>query len=94
MDQVTKETILALSDGRLQVECDPSSNADYYRFFFQRPIVDPEPIVAGTANDPLFNIAGLIPSQPYLIYVSAVNSGAESELSDGVSGTPVQQAAA
>ena len=86
--------VTPLNDGRLQVACDPSPNADYYRFFYQRPIVDPEPLSVGNSAEPLFIIPNLTTGQLYLIYVSAVNSGAESELSAQVPATPVQVAAA
>ena len=39
---------------RLQITCDASPNATNYRFYTQRPIVDPEPILAGSATEPLF----------------------------------------
>jgi len=70
------------------VACDPSPNATGYRFYYQRPIVDPEPIWAGSATDPLFVITDLAAGQLYQVFVSATNEGAESELS-----TPVQAAA-
>jgi hypothetical protein len=80
--------------GQLQVTCDPSANATHYRFFYQRPIIDPEPVDAGTASDPLFILTGLMPGQSYLVFVSAVNEGAESELSSAVSAVPQAAAAA
>jgi hypothetical protein len=83
-----------LSGARLQVTCEPAVNATRYRFFYQRPIEDPEPIFAGNANDPLFVITGLEAGQTYLVYVSAVNEGAESELSEPVSATAQAAAAA
>jgi len=86
--------VMALSDGRLHVECDRSANAAYYRFFYQRPIVDPGPLTAGNSAEPFFLIPNLTAGQVYLVYASAVNSGAESELSAPGSGTPVQAAAA
>ena len=86
--------VTALSGARLQVGCGASANADHYRFFYQRPIEDPEPIFAGSAADPLFVIEGLATGQTYLIYVSAVNSGAESELSTPVSAETELAAAA
>ncbi len=80
--------------GQLQVTCDASTNATHYRFFQQRPILDPEPIEAGDAVDPLFIITGLTPGQQYIIYVSAVNDGAESELSEPLSAETNAAAAA
>jgi hypothetical protein len=68
--------------------CDASANATRYRFYTQRPILDPEPILAGSATEPL--VAG----QGYQIYISAINGGAESELSEPVNATPVLAAAA
>jgi hypothetical protein len=86
--------VTALAGARLQVACDACGNATRYRFFYQRPIEDPEPHFAGTANDPLFVTEPLEVGQTYLIYVSAVNEGAESELSEPVSAVTVQAAAA
>ena len=71
--------------GQLQVTCGRSTNATGYRFYYQRPIVDPEPISAGSATDPLFIISGLTPGQTYLVYASATNAGGESELSEATS---------
>lgn len=85
--------VTPLGGARLQVLCSESARATNYRFYYQRPILDPEPILAGGWSEPLFIIDGLQPGQNYLIYVSSVNSGAESELSDPVSAT-VQLAAA
>ncbi len=76
--QVVVENALAL---QLLVSSDPSTNATGYRFYYQRPIVDPEPILAGSASDPLFVITGLTAGQLYQVFVSATNEGAESELS-------------
>lgn len=78
---------------RFQIACEASPNATYYRFYYQRPIVDPVPVYAGYASDPLFVTESLTAGQQYLVYVSAVNEGAESELSTPVSAT-AQQAAA
>ena len=80
--------------GELQVTCEASPNATHYRFFYQRPVIDSEPINAGDATDPLFLITGLTPGQTYLVYVSAVNDGAESELSKPVSAVVSTAAAA
>ena len=44
--------------------------------------------------EPLFVTEPLVAAQPYVVYISAVNEGAESELSDPVTGTPVLAAAA
>lgn len=73
---------------RLQISCDPLPNATSYRFYVQRPIVDPEPILAGSATEPL------VAEQVYQVYVSAINEGAKSELSLPVNATPVLAAAA
>ncbi len=90
-------TVLALPEqvavvpqpgARLQISCDPSPNATSYRFYVQRPIVDPEPILAGSATEPL------VAAQVYQVYVSAINEGAESELSLPVNATPVLAATA
>jgi len=86
--------VTPLPGAQLQVACAPSPNATHYRFYYQRPIVDPAPIAAGNAEDPLFVIEGLTAGQAYLVYVSAVNAGAESELSEPVNGTPALAAAA
>ena len=86
--------VTALPGAELQVACGASPNATRYRFFYQRPIVDPAPIAAGSAEDPLFVLTGLTAGQVYQVYVSAVNEGAESELSSPVTGTPVLAAAA
>lgn len=76
------------------VSSDPSANATGYRFYYQRSIVDPEPILAGSASDPLFVITGLTAGQLYQVFVSATNEGAESELSLPVSATALVAAAA
>ncbi len=68
----------------LQIACDPSPRATSYRFYTQRPIVDTEPILTGSATEPLFVTVPLVPGAEYLIYVSAVNEGAESHLSEPV----------
>jgi hypothetical protein len=86
--------VTPLTDGRLQVACAPSPTATSYRFYYQRPIVDPAPIAAGSAEDPLFVIEGLTAGQVYQVYVSASNSGATSDLSEPVAATPVLAAAA
>lgn len=86
--------VTVLSDGRLQVACSPSPTATSYRFYYQRPIVDPAPIAAGSAEDPLFVIEGLTAGQLYQVYVSASNSGATSDLSEPVTATPVLAQAA
>lgn len=78
---------------RLQISCDASPNATHYKFYYQRPIVDPVPVYAGYAADPLFVTEGLTAGQEYLVYVSAVDEGAESELSAPVSATAQQSAA-
>jgi len=39
--------------------------------------VDPAPIFAGHAEDPLFVTEGLTAGQQYLVYVSAVNATAQ-----------------
>jgi len=66
---------------KLLVTSDPSPNATGYRFYYQRPIIDPEPLLAGSAPEPLFIIEGLTAGQLYQVFVSATNEGAESELS-------------
>jgi hypothetical protein len=83
-----------LSGARLQIACDASPNATRYRFYTQRPILDPEPLLAGSATEPLFVTEPLVAGQVYQIYVSAINEGAESELSEPVNATPVLAAAA
>ena len=79
---------------RLQIACDESTNATNYRFYLQRPVLDPEPIPVGSSPAPLFVTEALTPGQTYLVYVSASNEGAESDLSNAVSATPVLAAAA
>ncbi len=79
---------------RFQIACDPSPNATLYRFYYQRPILDPEPIFAGHAAEPLFVTESLTAGQQYLVYVSATNEGAESELSEPVSATTQLELAA
>ena len=80
------ENVVALPSltGQLQVSCDAAVNATGYRFYYQRPVLDLEPVQAGSATDPLFIITGLTPGQSYLIYASATNAGGESELSGPV----------
>ncbi len=79
---------------RLQISCDPSTNATGYRFYLQRPIVDPEPIHVGSSAEPLFLTEALTAGQQYVVFISAVNEGAESDLSNAVNATPVLAAAA
>jgi hypothetical protein len=86
--------VTPLPASRLQVVCAPSPNASRYRFYYQRPIVDPAPIFAGGSEDPLFIIEGLTAGQVYQVYVSAANDGAESQLSEPVNATPVLAVAA
>ena len=86
--------VTPLSQARLQIACAPSAHATHYRFFQQRPIIDPEPIYTGHANDPLFVTTSLVAGQQYLVYVTAVNDGAESELSSPVSIVTLLAAAA
>lgn len=86
--------VTPLPAAKLQIACASSANATSYRFYVQRVIIDPEPIHVGTASDPLFVTESLVAAQPYVVYVSAVNEGAESDLSDPVGATPVMAAAA
>ncbi len=86
--------VTPLSGARLQMACDPSPNATSYRFYLQRPIVDPEPIFAGHASEPLFVTESLTAGQQYLVYVSATNEGAESGLSAPVTATTQVEMAA
>ena len=86
--------VMALPGARLQIACDPSPGATSYRFYTQRLIVDPEPVLAGGARGPLFVTAPLVPGAEYLIYVGAVNEGAESSLSEPVSAKPLLDQAA
>lgn len=86
--------VFALPLAKLQVSCDPSPNATSYKFYTQRPVLDPEPVLAGGADEPLFVTESLTAGQQYLVYVSAVNEGAESELSVPVSTTAHVAAAA
>jgi hypothetical protein len=86
--------VTPLPASRLQIACGASTNATSYRFYVQRPILDPEPIPLGSSPAPLFVTEALTPGQVYLVYVSASNEGAESELSNAVSATPVLAQAA
>ena len=86
--------VTPLPGAQLQVVCAPSPNATRYRFYYQRPSVDPAPIFAGGSEDPLFVIEGLTAGQVYQVYVSAANDGAESLLSAPVNATPVLAQAA
>lgn len=93
--EVPQDVVVTLLPGaRIQVACSPSPTATSYRFYYQRPIVDPAPIAAGSAEDPLFVIEGLTAGQLYQVFVSATNSGATSELSEPVTATPVLAQAA
>ena len=65
-----------------------------YRFYSQRPILDPEPLLAGSSTTPFFIITGLTPGQEYLLYVTATNAGGESELSEPATATVLLAAAA
>ncbi len=80
--------------GQLQVTCEASPTATTYRFYYQRPILDPEPIHAGNATDPLFILSGLAAGQAYLVYASAINAGGESTLSKPATATASTAAAA
>lgn len=84
----------ATAPGQLQVTSNTSATATGYRFYYQRPVLDPEPVFAGSAFDPLFIITGLTPGQSYLVYVSATNLGGESELSEPASAVVTIAAAA
>lgn len=86
--------VTPLVGGSLQIACAPSANATRYRFYTQRAILDPEPIFAGSSTEPLFVTEPLTAGTVYLIYVSAINDGAESELSEPVNATPVLAQAA
>lgn len=83
-----------LSGARLQLSCDPSVGATSYRFYAQRPILDPVPLPVGTSYEPLLITDPLTPGQEYLVYVTASNEGAESALSEPVTVTAVAAAAA
>ena len=86
--------VTPLSGARFQIACDASPNATSYRFYYQRPILDPEPILAGSASEPLFVTEPLSAGQVYQVYVSATNEGAESDLSDPVNATALLAQAA
>jgi len=86
--------VTPLPGARFQIACDPSPNATLYRFYTQRPIIDPEPILSGHSSEPLFVTEPLVAGQVYQVYVSAVNEGAESELSEPVNATAQLLAAA
>ncbi len=86
--------VFALPAARLQISCDPSVGATSYRFYVQRPIVDPVPVPVGTATEPLLITEPLVPGQEYLVYVSATSDGAESQLSVAVRVTAALEAAA
>jgi hypothetical protein len=83
-----------LSGARLQLSCDPSVGATSYRFYAQRPILDPVPLPVGTSYEPLLITDPLTVGQEYLVYVTASNEGAESPLSTPVTVTAVAAAAA
>jgi hypothetical protein len=86
--------VLALPGAQLQITCDPSVGATSYRFYAQRPIVDPVPVALGFAEEPLFISEPLVAGADYIVYVSASNDGAESGLSSGVPVTAAASAAA
>lgn len=93
--EVPQEVIAsAISGARLQISCDPSVGATSYRFYVQRPILDPVPTPVGTSTEPLLITDPLVAGQEYLVYVSATNDGAESQLSTAVTVTAVAAAAA
>ena len=93
--EVPQEVIAsALSGARIQISCDPSIGATSYRFYVQRPILDPVPTPVGTSTEPLLITDPLTPGQEYLVYVSATNDGAESQLSTAVTVTAALEAAA
>lgn len=70
--------------GQFHITCAVSKYATHYRFFTQRPGLDVEPVFAGKSNGPLFDLTGLQPGQAYDVFVTAVNSGAESRFSKAV----------
>lgn len=72
--------------GQLVISCAPSRYATYYRFFTQRLIVDPEPVFAGRAENPLFIVTGLTAGTQYEVFVVASNESADSRFSEPVVG--------
>lgn len=79
---VPEEVVVTPQAGaRFQVRCAPAPRAKRYRYYVQRPVLDPVPVPVGGSAEPLFVTPALEPGTEYLVYVSAVNEGAESELS-------------
>jgi len=66
------------------ITCGPAQHATHYRFFTQRPGLDPEPVHAGNSDEPMLHLTGLTTGQSYVILVTAANGGAESRFSKPV----------
>jgi hypothetical protein len=66
------------------ITCAPAQYATHYRFFTQRPGLDPEPVHAGNSDEPMFHLAGLAAGQNYTVLVTAANAGAESSFGKAV----------
>lgn len=79
--------------GRLLVSCDPVPGANYYRFWRKVDGVDGVPLLAGTSQEPSLLIEGLPASKTVKVFVSAVNDGGESPLSESTSSTVLAAAA-
>lgn len=80
--RVPEEVVVTpLVGARFQVRCAPVPRATRYRYYVQRPVLDPVPVPVGGTAEPLFVTPALEPGTEYLVYVSAANQGAESGLS-------------
>ncbi len=77
-------TVNTNTPGELLIKCKASANATHYRFFTQRDGLDAEPVFAGNSDEPMFDITGLTPGLSLQVFVTAVNSGAESRFSKPV----------
>lgn len=67
--------------GRLLVTCAAAVRAEFYRFWAQEAGSAEAPVAVGTAGEPTYVLEGLAPGKSYNVFVSAVNSGGESERS-------------
>ena len=54
-------TAISYGPGQILAGCDAVTNATHYRFFTQRPLVDPKPVFAGHSPTPTLVITDLTP---------------------------------
>ncbi|MSU61586.1 MAG: fibronectin type III domain-containing protein [Pedosphaera sp.] len=81
-------TAVSYGPGQILATCDEAPRATRYRFYTQISLEQPEPVFAGHSPLPSLVITDLEPDQLYQVFVSAVNEGGESPLSEPVQATP------